>query len=159
MDNENKIAKLRYRVLATIADFIVNVLMVALILVVTSSVSIMSLFFGQTSVINLPILIKLVEVGVLIATYFTIYFVIIPLYTKGQTLGYWLFKIRVVQNDGKNVTFMSMFVRSMLGQIVFNLITLGVGVIVSSILMVYRKDHCAIHDVLAKTIVVDAQGG
>ena len=156
MLKDKKVAKIRYRILATIVDLIVNAIAVALILFVTSSWSILTLFLGNTSIINAPILIKLLEVGMLIATYFVIYFAVVPLYTKGQTLGYFVFKIRTIQNDGTNVTFMSLFVRSMLGQVALAILTLGAGVIVSFILMLYRSDNCGIHDILAKTIVVDA---
>ncbi|MDD2434412.1 MAG: RDD family protein, partial [Bacilli bacterium] len=67
-----------------------------------------------------------------------------------------LFKIRMVQQDGTNVTFLSLFVRSLLGQIALPLLTLGTGVILNLILMLYRKDNCGVHDVLAKTVMVDA---
>ncbi len=153
---ELRIAKIRYRILATIADTIINIIAVAIILLATNSISIVTLFFGNTSIINLAILLKLLVVVVIIATYLVVYFTIVPLYTKGQTVGYWLFKIRIVQMDGKNVSFTSLFVRSMLGEIILDVMTLGFGFVLSLILMFYRKDHQALHDVLAKTVVVDA---
>ncbi|MDD3422258.1 MAG: RDD family protein [Bacilli bacterium] len=150
------IAKIRYRILSTIVDVIVNGIAIAVILLITSSWQILTLFLGNTAVINAPILLKLIEVGILIAVFFVIYFAIVPLYTKGQTLGCFLFKIRMVQQDGTNVTFLSLFVRSLLGQIALPLLTLGTGVILNLILMLYRKDNCGVHDVLAKTVMVDA---
>lgn len=154
---ENKrIAKIRYRILAGITDLLANAIAIAVILFATSTWQILALFAGRTTVINAPILIKLVAVGILIAVFFVIYFTIIPLYTKGQTLGFFLFKIRMVQQDGTNVSFLSLFVRSMLGEVALPILTLGAGVILNIILMVYRRDRCGVCDVLAKTVVVDA---
>ncbi|MEA4820719.1 MAG: RDD family protein [Erysipelotrichales bacterium] len=150
-----KIASIKYRIFAYIADTIVNAIVIILILLFTSSSSLISILSGGTSVINIFILLKLIQVGMLITTYLVVYSVIIPLYTKGQTLGYFLFKIRVVQEDGSNVTFMNMFIREMLGRLALTLTTMGLGFIVSFIIMLYRKDNCGIHDILGKTKVVD----
>jgi uncharacterized RDD family membrane protein YckC len=151
-----KIAAIRYRLLAFIADLIINSVMVFLILVLTSSDFLINLLFGEATVINLFILYKLIQVAILVAAYLVVYTVIIPLYTRGQTLGYYIFKIRIVKEDNKEVDFVSLFIREIIGRLALDITTFGMSFIISFILMVYRADNCGIQDILGRTKVVDA---
>lgn len=117
-------------------------------------------------------------IGVIIALFYYIY---VPTYVyKGQTFGKHLCHIKMIQEDGSDVTLKSMILRQGLGMIVlegilasastlwhqiFTLCT-GINIVsvmmyagfvvggISVLLLVFTKDHRALHDRIGKTIVV-----
>ena len=105
-----------------------------------------------------------------------LYFVVFQIYNNGQTLGKKLLKIRIVSND-KELTMNQMIFRSLIANfILLELLSFtfmlfsskytyfyGVGVfefiqytvVLASVIMIgFRKDGCAVHDLLAKTKVI-----
>ena len=83
------------------------------------------------------------------------YFTLIPYLCNGQTLGKMIVGIKVVMIDGSNITFVSLFVREILGKLLLNFINIFLANLTSYALMLYRRDKRAIGDILAKTMVVD----
>ena len=109
------------------------------------------------------------------------YFVAVPTWiTKGQTLGKKICKIQIVKDDEEEITFKNMFLRQLVGIIVvegslvtasaiwhqvFTLLTgieivsglmyVGLAVcVVSAGMVIFTKDHKAIHDYIGSTRVV-----
>lgn len=105
------------------------------------------------------------------------YFVIFAYLNKGQTLGKKVLKIRVVNDEDKNPSIINILVRSlfMYGIIsgLFNVIFISfldknlfisiysiignievIIIIISAIMVLYRKDKRALHDMIAKTNVI-----
>ena len=106
------------------------------------------------------------------------YFIIFQYMNNGQTLGKKIFKIKVESETKKKVSLLQMTLRSLLINVIaFNLINVLAVVflpkewylsinsivtfgqwlvfIISSLLILYNKDKNGVHDMLAKTKVVD----
>jgi uncharacterized RDD family membrane protein YckC len=112
------------------------------------------------------------------AIYILIYFVIIPTFAHGKTLGKKIFNIKVVKTDKSKLTCDDLLMRSMVvngllyllfslvavfvfSDIIYFAIEIILGIIqtfllITSVFMViYRKDDKGLQDLLAKTRVVD----
>ncbi|MFD1391447.1 RDD family protein [Alkalibacillus flavidus] len=81
-----------------------------------------------------------------------IYFMTLPLLWPGYTIGKRLLKIRIERIGGRMPDFFCMFARVVIA-FVFYTFTLGVGTIVSAIMVIARDDNRAIHDLIADTYV------
>ena len=83
------------------------------------------------------------------------YFVILPLYTNGQTVGRMFFKIKVVRVDNQKLDASTLFVREIIGRYLINLVTLGLNSIVMLVVVCLSEEVRGYHDVLASTRIVD----
>lgn len=131
----------------------------------------------EVSVLELQ-LAKLNGVTTIVTLFVSIlYFVVFQIYNGGQTIGKKIFKIKVVSNDGE-ITMNQMIVRSLLiNTILLNMILLMavsfindpmqymyifgsfesiqyLFVIVTSLMVMFRKDHVSLHDIITNTRVV-----
>lgn len=131
----------------------------------------------EVSVLELQ-LAKLNGVTTIVTLFVSIlYFVVFQIYNGGQTIGKKIFKIKVVSNDGE-ITMNQMIVRSLLiNTILLNMILLMavsfindpmqymyifgsfesiqyLFVIVTSLMVMFRKDHISLHDIITNTRVV-----
>lgn len=112
------------------------------------------------------------------AIYILIYFVIIPTFAHGKTLGKKIFNIKVVKTDKSKLTCDDLLMRSMVvngllyllfslvavfvfSDIIYFAIEIILGImqtfllITSVFMVIYRKDDKGLQDLLAKTRVVD----
>ena len=123
-------------------------------------------------VVNLTLLI--VSFSILLA-YIVFEFVIPLRFGNGQTLGKKIFGAAVMRVDGVKVTAPLLFIRTILGKftietmipvlicimIFFNsigvvgILIIGLILLLQIILLIATKTNSAIHDVLAKTVVID----
>jgi uncharacterized RDD family membrane protein YckC len=78
-----------------------------------------------------------------------IYFITVPTMTKGQTLGKKLLKIRVQHIDGIRLSQWRFFIREFVGK------TISFIILLIGFFMALGKEKRALHDYLAKTIVVN----
>lgn len=106
-----------------------------------------------------------------------LYFVVLPLYKNGQTLGKKIFKIKIVREDKEDLTANELIIRNIVVNgllntflafcLVFLLsgfeyftITSIIGfiqfvlVVVSACMIIFRKDKKGLHDIITKTKVV-----
>lgn len=81
-----------------------------------------------------------------------LYFILLPVFWVGYTVGKKILGIRVVKLDESDVSFWTMVKRHLIAGI-FYMLTLGVGVIVSAFMVGIREDKRAIHDFIAGTYV------
>ena len=110
------------------------------------------------------------------------YFVVFQALNKGQTIGKKLLKIRVVDNETNNPTNMkqiilrSLFIYNVISMILsillvyiipknnyfvgVSLITIieSIFIIITTIMVVYRKDKRGLHDIIGKTKVISERG-
>ena len=109
-----------------------------------------------------------------------LYFVVLPLYQKGQTLGKKIFKIRIVRDDKEYLGANDLIVRNIIVNGLLNtllsfcLVFLLSGfeyftivsilgliqlilIIVSICMMILRKDKRGLQDIITKTHVIDEQ--
>ena len=106
-----------------------------------------------------------------------LYFVVLPLYTNGQTLGKKIFKIKIVREDKEDLTANELIIRNIVVNgllntfLAFCLVFLLSGfeyftitsilgfiqfvlVVVSACMIIFRKDKKGLHDIITKTKVV-----
>jgi uncharacterized RDD family membrane protein YckC len=81
-----------------------------------------------------------------------LYSVLVPVYWHGYNVGKRIVGIRIVKVNGEKLGIGAMIMRSLVASLVYAL-TLGIGVIISAIMVGTRKDKRAIHDFLAGTYV------
>ncbi len=106
-----------------------------------------------------------------------LYFVVLPLYKNGQTLGKKIFKIKIVREDQEDLTANELIIRNIVVNgllntfLAFCLVFLLSGfeyftitsilgfiqfvlVVVSVCMIIFRKDKKGLHDIITKTKVV-----
>jgi len=111
---------------------------------------------------------------------YILYYVVFQFYNKGKTLGKQLMKIQIIPKDKNELTMNQLLFRAfIINSILVNIITLlfaifasknvytgsvyifmaiQYGLIIASAIMVmYRKDGCGIHDLVAHTEVIRSQ--
>ncbi len=84
---------------------------------------------------------------------FTGYLTLVPLFWNGYVIGKRIFKIKVRRIDGKELTLKDMFLREVVGKFIVVYATWGLSNIVSTLMVLFRKDKRAIHDIIAGTYV------
>ncbi len=150
------LSRIKYRFFAALADLVINVVVIFFIMILTSTAPLISLIIDGSSIqFDAVLLYRIVQAGIIIEIYLIVYSTVVPLYTHGQTLGKYLFKIRMVMQDETDCGFAALFIRQTLAKTLLNALTFGFSIIVSFILILYRRDRSSIADILAKTKVVD----
>ncbi|ABO65726.1 MULTISPECIES: RDD family protein [Geobacillus] len=81
-----------------------------------------------------------------------LYALIVPAVWYGYTVGKRMIGIRIAKVNGGKVGIGTMFLRLFVGGLVY-VITLGIGLIVSAIMVAAREDKRSIHDFIAGTYV------
>ena len=81
-----------------------------------------------------------------------LYFILLPVFWVGYTVGKRILGIRIVNIDETDVNFWIMIKRHLIAGIIYGF-TLGIGVIVSAFMVGIREDKRAIHDFIAGTYV------
>lgn len=80
------------------------------------------------------------------------YGILLPLLWYGYTLGKRVYGIRIVRIDGKQLTLWTLIKRNIIGGLVY-IFTLGIGLIISALMVGLREDKRSIHDLIAGTYV------
>ncbi|MDY4788190.1 MAG: RDD family protein [Bacilli bacterium] len=156
---ELKLTPVKYRIMGAVIDGLINLGVILLILILTSTADIITILFTKntSAVLDAVSLIKLLGAGLLIEIYFIGYLVVLPLVNKGATIGQRLFHMAMVKEDGKNVDFKTLFVRQVVGNTLVMVSTFMAASIVSLLLMMFRKDNASIADIVGKTYVIDCK--
>lgn len=81
-----------------------------------------------------------------------VYGLVVPVVWSGYTVGKKLLGIRIAKVNGEKVGIGTMFLRSVVGGLVYGL-TLGIALIISAIMVAAREDKRSIHDFIAGTYV------
>lgn len=81
-----------------------------------------------------------------------LYFLLLPVFWYGYTVGKRAMGIRIARVDGEKVGIGTMLLRDVVGGIVYA-ITLGIAVIISAFMIGLREDNRSIHDFIAGTYV------
>ncbi|MEB4861218.1 RDD family protein [Priestia megaterium] len=85
-----------------------------------------------------------------------IYAVAVPILWYGYTIGKRIVGVRIVKVNGKKLGIGAMLLRVLVAGIVYGL-TLGIALIVSVFMVVFRKDKRSLHDMMAGTYVTYAK--
>ncbi|MEK3979276.1 RDD family protein [Psychrobacillus sp. FSL K6-2836] len=81
-----------------------------------------------------------------------LYFILLPVFWVGYTIGKKILGIRIVNLDDTDVSFWTMIKRHLIAGILYAF-TFGIGIIVSAFMVGIREDKRAIHDFIAGTYV------
>ena len=86
--------------------------------------------------------------------FYTLYLTIIPILWSGYVIGKRICKIKIKRfNDDKNVTIFNMVMREVIGNYIVVLASFGISVLVSGLMVIFRKDKRGIHDFIGGTYV------
>jgi len=105
--------------------------------------------------ITISMVMKLLRTGMIYSLFLLSYYMLIPMFLKGQTIGKWLLKLKVVAEDGNDIDYKILFYREALCRILVRTISLGMSSVVSFFVMIIRDDKKSLADVFAKTKVID----
>ncbi len=148
-----KLAKIRHRVMATILDNLI-IFWVMFLLLIGVWPQLLYAIIKDFS-INAYMIIKVLRVGIVYALFLLFYYILIPMFFKGQTIGKKVFKIKVVDEEDKDVDYKVLFFREAICRILVRTVSLGISSFVSFIIMVVREDRKSLADVFSKTKVID----
>ena len=81
-----------------------------------------------------------------------LYYMVLPMYWNGYTLGKKIVGIRIARMDGKKITFSTMLLRYVVGMLIVDQVALG-G-LVSAIMVGATEEKRSLHDLIAETKVV-----
>ncbi len=86
--------------------------------------------------------------------FYTFYLTVIPILWGGYIIGKRIFKIKIRRfKDDENVTILNMVMREVVGNYIIVLVTFGISVLVSGLMVIFRKDKRGIHDFIGGTYV------
>lgn len=89
----------------------------------------------------------------IIALVSLIYVVVFPLFKNGQTIGKYLMSIRIISEaENTELNPLQMILREFVAQLLYG-ITLGILLLISGLMVIFRKDKRSIHDLMASTSV------
>lgn len=148
-----KLAKIRHRVMATILDNLI-IFGVMFILLIGVWPNLVYALINNFS-ISAYMILKVLRVGMFYALFLLFYYMLVPMFFKGQTIGKKIFKIKVVDENDKDVDYKVLFFREAICRILVRTISLGISSFVSFIIMIVRDDRKSLADVFSKTKVID----
>ena len=154
-----KLAKTKHRVAAYIVDFIITGLITAIICLLFSIdiygiiIDVIAGFSISLSLSDIIAVYRSIFISTLLIT---AYYTLVPFLFDGQTLGKKFFRIKVVNERGEKASLKRLFIREVFGKYLLNFVSFFFGHIISFVLLQSRKDKKSIADVLAATIVIDA---
>lgn len=136
-----------------------------------------SIYYGRVADITLSLDRENFMINIINCVIIILYFVVLPLYKNGQTLGKKIFKIKIVREDKEDLTANELIIRNIVVNgllntfLAFCLVFLLSGfeyftitsilgfiqfvlVVVSACMIIFRKDKKGLHDIITKTKVV-----
>ena len=146
-------AKSYHRIFANIFDLVV-IVAIALLLTFRSLISLITALINPTSLDSLALYLSAFGSGALAFMAVIAYFIVLPIFWNGQTLGKRFFKIRIIKNDGSNIDFKTIFLREMIRVLLF-ILTFGVSAFADTMVLLFSKQRIGFYDYVAATQVID----
>ena len=82
------------------------------------------------------------------------YFVVLPIFWNGQTLGKRFFRIRIIKTDGSDIDFKTIFLREMTRVLMF-ILTFGISAFADTMVLLFSNQRIGFYDYVAATQVID----
>lgn len=149
-----KLAKVRHRVMSSLLDFGI-ILSVFVVLTIGKLPFIISMLTTSEHIVTTKFIVDVFRYAVIFTIIMLIYYIVIPFFFNGQTIGKKIFKLKILREDEGKLDYRTMFYREGIGRIFLNFASLGITIIVSTIIMIIREDNKDLADILAKTKVID----
>jgi uncharacterized RDD family membrane protein YckC len=154
MENKGvKRAKSYHRIFANIFDIVV-ISAIGLLLTFRSLIELITALLNPTSLDSLALYLSAMGSGALALIAVMFYFIALPIYWKGQTLGKRFFKIKIIKNDGSEIDFKTIFLREMVRVLLF-ILTFGVSAFADTIVLLLSRQKIGFYDYVAATSVID----
>ncbi|MFC3039198.1 RDD family protein [Virgibacillus xinjiangensis] len=85
--------------------------------------------------------------------FYLVYLIMVPVLWSGYVIGKRICKIKLQRTNDEHVNFTNTFMREVVGFHVIGILTLGISLIVSVFMIIFREDKRAIHDIVGGTYV------
>ena len=148
-----KLARVRHRIVSSIIDQVVISAATLVLFIAVWPGVIVSIVTLEP--VTMWMVLRFIRVAMAYTFMILFYYMVIPIYTKGQTLSKKFLKIKVVNDDGSDVDYKVLFFREAICRILLRCISFGLSDLVSLIIMIIREDKKNLSDVFAKTKVID----
>ena len=148
-----KLAKVRHRIVSSIFDqLIISALTLVLFITVWPGiiVSIVTL-----EPLTMWMVLRFIRMAIVYTFIVLLYYMVVPIYIKGQTFSKKFLKIKIVNDDGSDVDYKVLFFREAICRILLRSVSCGLSDLISCIIMIIRDDNKNLSDVFAKTKVID----
>ena len=149
-----KLAKVRHRVMAALLDFAIVVGVLA-VMTVGKIPFLVSMINRYEHVVTTKFIVDTFRYGIIYSFFLILYYIIVPIFFNGQTIGKKVFKLKVVADNNGKLSAGTMFYREGIGRILIIFASLGITSLVSVIIMILREDKKGLADIIAKTSVID----
>lgn len=151
-----KLAQAKHRIFAFLFDWAI-VYAFSLLIASRTIIAAIKAMLSHADDQILSLTLNALLTGGIILIFVCLYFLVMPVFLNGQTLGKKFFKIRIVRKDLSEVDFTTLFVREVLGKVLVDFFTIGVSLLASGIVLCQNDAHLTFHDVLASTMVIDVE--
>ena len=148
-----KLARVRHRVVSSVIDQIIILAATMILFIAVWPGVIVSIVTKEP--ITMWMVLRFIRVAMVYTFMILFYYMVVPIYMKGQTLSKKFLKIKVVNDDGSDVDYKVLFFREAICRILLRCLSFGLSDLVSFIIMFIREDRKNLSDVFAKTKVID----
>lgn len=148
-------AKSYHRIFANIFDIVV-IIAGTLLLTFRSLISLIIALVNPTSIDSLALYLSAFGSGALALIVIIAYFIVLPIFWNGQTLGKRFFKIKIIKNDGTDIDFKTIFLREMVRTLLF-ILTFGVSAFADTMVLLFSRQRIGFYDYVASTQVIDIE--
>ncbi|MDY0345270.1 MAG: RDD family protein [Bacilli bacterium] len=148
-----KRAKSYHRIFANIFDLVV-IVAIALLLTFRSLITLITALINPTSLDSLALYLSAFGSGALAFMAVVAYFVVLPIFWNGQTLGKRFFRIRIIKTDGSDIDFKTIFLREMTRVLMF-ILTFGISAFADTMVLLFSNQRIGFYDYVAATQVID----
>lgn len=154
MDEFKINAKPSRRIIAYLVDLCL-ILAVSLILFIPTILALVNVNISQTTLNIFALMIASLFSGAMIVSFMIFYFVCLPVFWDGQTIGKRLFNITIIDTTtGEGPNAKTMFIREATRIFLF-LFTVGLSAVASLIVLLVSEKHLVFHEILSSTKVVN----
>ncbi|MGE7926070.1 RDD family protein [Viridibacillus arvi] len=92
--------------------------------------------------------------GLIFRFFYTLYLTVVPILWGGYIIGKRICKIKIKRfKDDENVTILNLVMREVVGNYIVVLATFGISVLISGLMVIFRKDKRGLHDFIGGTYV------
>lgn len=148
-------AKSYHRIFANIFDLVV-IAAATLLLTFRSLIELITTIVDPTRLNSVALYLSAFGSGALALIGIIVYFIALPIFWNGQTLGKRFFKIKIIRNDGSDIDFKTIFLREMLRTLLF-VLTFGVSAFADTMVLLFSKQRIGFYDYVAATQVIDIE--
>lgn len=149
-------AKPQARFFALLFDLAI-IYAVSLIIMFRPILAMIDVFVKHTNGNIISLFVSALLSGGVVMIFMFIYFLVLPVHWKGQTIGKRFFRVRVIKTDGTDVTFQTLFLREVIGRLLIVFMSFGFSILADIVMILASETHQTFHDTLAFTKVINVE--